>query len=117
VAAAPRRARWRVLLLAALALLPRAAAAEAELRTLVRAEEVEERAELGAVVVEGVGAVTVVAERRGEKIVLRAGAADGTSLGKAEAPVGLARAPLFVKTPDGLEKIVVVWGAGRPGAP
>jgi hypothetical protein len=113
VAAAPRRARWRVLL-AALALLPRAAAADAELRTPLRAEEIGERAELGAVEVAGVGPVSVVAQRRGEKIVLRAGAADGTSLGKAEAPVGLARAPLFVKTPNGLEKIVVVWGAERP---
>jgi hypothetical protein len=115
VAGAPRRTRC--VLLAALALLPRAAAAEAELRTPLRAQEIGLRAELGAVEVAGVGRVSVVAERRGEQVVLRAGAADGTALGRAEAPVGLARAPLFVKTPDGLEKIVVVWGAGRPGAP
>ena len=115
-ASAGRRAlRWRaVALLAAWAFAATAAAAEVELRVAQRSEQIEERAELGAVTIEGVGAVSVFAQRRGAQIVLRAGGPDGTALGKAEAPIGLARMPVYVQTPKGLEKIVVVWGVEKP---
>ena len=100
-----------ILLGAALLAYPSGVSAEPELRVNLRTEQLRETKDLGTVEVPGVGAVNLVAQRKGPVIVLRATGPDGTPLGRAEVTVGLSESPIYVRTPDGLAKIAVVWAS------
>ena len=100
-----------ILIGAILLAYPSAASAEPELRVNLRTEQLHETRDLGTVEVPGVGAVSLVAQRKGPVIVLRATGPDGTPLGRAETNVGLSESPIYVRTPNGLTKISVVWNS------
>jgi hypothetical protein len=55
----------------------------------------------------GIGEVTFVAEARGNRLVIRALNPQRIVIGRAEVTRGLQEAPLYVNTPDGLQKIIL----------
>lgn len=87
------------------------AAAEPELRVKMRTDAVREIKNLGTVEVPGVGEVSLVAQRKGAVIELTATDSSGAPIGRSETTVGLSESPIYVRTPDGLTKISVVWNS------
>jgi hypothetical protein len=90
---------------------PSLAGADPELRVKMRMEEVHENHTLGTVDVPGVGEVSLVARRKGLVIELIATGPGGAPIGRSETTVGLSESPIYVRTPDGLTKISVVWNS------
>ena len=88
-----------------------ASSAEPELRVDLRTEQLHETKDLGTVEVPGVGEVSLVAQRKGAVIELTATDSSGAPIGRAEATVGLSESPIYVRTPDGLTKISVIWNS------
>jgi hypothetical protein len=104
--------RIRIILAAALLVASApAVAADPELRVKTRMEEVREPENLGIVDVPGVGEVKLVAERKGSVIEVIATGPAGAPIGRSETTVGLSESPIYVRTPDGLTKISVVWNS------
>jgi hypothetical protein len=104
--------RIRIILAAALLVASApAVAADPELRVKTRMEEVREPENLGIVDVPGVGEVTLVAQRKGNVIEVIATGPGRAPIGRSETTVGLSESPIYVRTPDGLTKISVVWNS------
>jgi len=85
--------------------------AESKLSVSILSEQVEAATGLGKVEVDGVGAVNLVAQKIGSQLIVHAQGPDGTVIGKAESVIGLRDTPIYVMTPDGLEKITILWGS------
>jgi hypothetical protein len=105
--------RTIAIFLAAIFLATFAYASEAgpEVRVKMRTEQVHEEEPLGTVTVPGVGEVSLVAHRKGAVIELIATGPGGAPIGRSETTVGLSESPIYVRTPDGLTKISVVWNS------
>jgi len=99
-----------VLLFGFLLLLMNSALAEPVLRVAMHSIALEKTTELGELEVEGVGKVQLTARRDGTQVVIQATGPGQTVLGRAETTVGLTETPVYVRTPQGLRKITVVWG-------
>ncbi|MFK8015829.1 MAG: hypothetical protein AB8G17_10360 [Gammaproteobacteria bacterium] len=59
--------------------------------------------------VDGIGEVTLSGKRRGDQIIVRAYATSGELLGKAEGTIGLNKTPIYLRSPDGLFRAVLIW--------
>ncbi|MDH3389720.1 MAG: hypothetical protein OEN02_17680 [Gammaproteobacteria bacterium] len=66
--------------------------------------------DLGAVEVEGVGAVNLIATKSGNQLMVHARDPKGKVIGKADSVVGLNDTPIYVSTSTGLSKITIYWG-------
>ena len=73
-------------------------------------EQIKSSSELGAMKVEGLGEVSLVAHKNGNQLVIFAQDSNGNVIGKAETVVGLKETPIYVLAPDGLKKIIIIWG-------
>ena len=87
------------------------AATDGKLHVDLKPTDVEGRVFLGSVQVEGVGLVKLAARRQGERIAIYATAADGSTLGRADADPALAETPIGIRTPEGLEHVTIFWDA------
>jgi len=103
--------RMRTVILACLLMVWGSALAEPVLKVAMQSMQLEKATELGVVEVEGVGRVQLTAQRNNGQVVIRAAGPGQELLGRAEATIGLAETPVYVRTPGGLRKITVVWGA------
>ncbi len=101
----------RPVLFICLILMMNSVMAEPMLKVAMHSIELEEITELGEIEVEGVGKVKLTARRTNAQIVVKASGPGQNLLGRAETTIGLAETPIYVRTPDGLMKITVVWGA------
>lgn len=73
--------------------------------------QIEISSKLGDIEIDGLGTVSLTAQKNGKQLVVHAQGPDGEVIGKAETVVGLNDTPIYVMTPDGLQKITVFWGA------
>jgi hypothetical protein len=64
---------------------------------------------LGKVKVSGKGRVTFLVNRTQNRLVIQAVGADGSQLGRAESVVGLGDTPIYVRSAQGLFKVIVHW--------
>ncbi len=85
--------------------------AESNLQVSIQSGQVANSTGLGKIEIDGVGAVSLVAQKSGNQLIVHAQDPDGTVIGKAESVVGLRDTPIYVMTPDGLHKITIFWGA------
>ncbi|GEM_PF-6567308 len=100
----------RSVLLISLLLMMGSAIAEPVLKVAMQSIELDKVTELGEIKIEGVGKVQLTASRNEAQVVIRAVGQGQELLGRAETTVGLAETPVYVRTPDGLRKITIVWG-------
>lgn len=84
--------------------------ADSKLSVSILSGQVGSATGLGDIDIEGVGVVSLTAQKSGNQLIVHARQADGTVIGKAESVVGLRDTPIYVKTPSGLEKITIYWG-------
>ena len=87
--------------------------AEPVLKVSMDSIDLEKVTELGEIEIEGVGRVQLTAHRSNKQVVVKASDPGRELIGRAETTVGLAETPVYVRTPDGLRKITVVWGAKK----
>ena len=66
---------------------------------------------IGKVTVTGAGRVTVLANLSQGRLVLKALAADGSQIGRAESVTGLGDTPIYIRSTQGLYKILIHWKA------
>jgi len=85
--------------------------ADAEFHVSLSSGQVKNPSDLGNLEIDGVGEVGLIARRNGNQLVVHAKDPDGKVIGKAETVVGLKNTPIYILTPDGLEKITIYWGA------
>ena len=97
-----------LLILAYLAIATNALA-DVELPIQIPSSQIQTSTNLGATLVEGVGAVSLIADRNGNQLVIHAQGPDGKVIGKAETVIGLKQTPIYVSTPSGLSKITIYW--------
>lgn len=64
---------------------------------------------IGKLTVAGAGEVTFLANRTQGRLVINAKNADGAQIGRAESVVGLGDTPIYVRSAQGLYKIVIHW--------
>jgi|HubBroStandDraft_3_1064219.scaffolds.fasta_scaffold852415_1 hypothetical protein len=64
---------------------------------------------LGKLKVSGKGRVTFLANRTQNRLVITAVGVDGSQLGRAESVVGLGDTPIYVRSLQGLLKVIVHW--------
>ncbi|HTV97302.1 MAG TPA: hypothetical protein VME42_14940 [Steroidobacteraceae bacterium] len=64
---------------------------------------------IGKLTVSGAGEVTFLANRSRGRLLLKAVGADGTQLGRAESLVGLGDTPIYIRSRQGLYKILIHW--------
>jgi hypothetical protein len=64
---------------------------------------------IGKLIVEGAGEVTFFANRVQGRLVLKAVGADGSQIGRAESIVGLGDTPIYIRSTQGLYKILIHW--------
>jgi hypothetical protein len=83
--------------------------ADLVLKTPVKAQDVEKPMPIGTVTVPALGKVSFTAEKHGMQLLIHATGQDGSSLGRAESTVGLSSVPIHIVTPNGLEKIEIIW--------
>ena len=74
------------------------------------AAELGPSAELGEVQVDGVGKVRLEARRQDQQLTVRALDPDDKVIGRLTTTVGLSESKIYVNTPEGLQKITVLWG-------
>ena len=103
----------RVVMLACLLMVWGSALAGPVLRVPMQSIDLEKVTVLGEIDIEGVGRVQLTASRTNTQVLIRAAGPGQELLGRAEATVGLAETPVYIRTPDGLRKITVVWGVGN----
>ena len=60
------------------------------------------------------GAVSLIARKNGNQLVVHARDPDGKIIGKAETVIGLKDTPIYIATSEGLKKITIYWGASKP---
>ena len=84
---------------------------DGELHVDMTPADVEGRVYLGSLQVKRVGLVKLAARRQGERIAIYATAVDGSTLGRADADPALAKTPISIRTPDGLEKVTIFWAS------
>jgi len=101
----------RPVLLIALLLVMSGVMADPMLKVAIQSVELEQFTELGEVEVDGVGKVQLTARRNDMQVEVKAAGPGNKLLGRAETTVGLSETPVYIRTPDGLRKITVVWGA------
>ena len=101
----------RLQLLMTLLLLAASVAADPVLEVAKKSVELGQVEQLGVVEVDGVGSVHLSARRNDMQVVIKASGPGQELLGRAETTIGLAETPVYIRTPDGLRKITVVWGA------
>jgi len=88
--------------------------AAVEIPVSVDTGQLQSPAELGKVLIEGIGEVSLVARKNGNQLVIHAQDKSGKVIGKAETVSGLKETPIFVLTPEGLKKINIIWGVNAP---
>ena len=103
----------RTVLFLGLLLMISSVMAEPVLKVAMHSIDLEQVTELGEIEIEGVGRVQLTAHRSNKQVVVKASGPGRELLGRAETTVGLAETPVYVRTPDGLRKITVVWGAEK----
>ncbi len=64
---------------------------------------------IGKLAVAGAGEVTVVANLAQGRLVLKAVGADGAQIGRAESLLGLVDTPIYIRSTQGLLRIVIHW--------
>ncbi len=64
---------------------------------------------IGKLTVAGAGEVTFLANRTQGRLVINAKGADGAQIGRAESVVGLGDTPIYIRSAQGLYKIVIHW--------
>jgi len=101
----------RTVMLACLLTVCGSAMAEPVLKVAMQSIELEQFTELGEIEIEGVGKVQLTARRNDMQVEVKAAGPGKELLGRAETTVGLSETPVYIRTPDGLRKITVVWGA------
>ena len=89
------------------------ALADTELRAGIPSAEVTEKHDLGSVEVEGIGAVSLTAKRKGSVVEVTAHGANGVAIGRAETTIGLSQSPIYLNSEGGLVKVVVLWKSGE----
>jgi hypothetical protein len=92
-------------------IVPSIAMSDISMSVPMLAHQLQKSTELGKLHVEGLGDVNLVARRNGNQLVIHAQDSFGHTVGKAETVVGLKETPIYVLTPQGLEKITIYWGA------
>ena len=103
----------RLFLLIGLLLMMNSAMAEPVLKVTMQSIDLQKVTELGEIEIEGVGRVQLTAHRSNKQVVVKVSGPGRELLGRAETTVGLAETPVYVRTPHGLRKIIVVWGAEK----
>ena len=76
----------------------------------VTSDQIKSTSELGAINVEDLGEVNLVAHKNGNQLVIFAEDTKGKVIGKAETVVGLKETEINVLSSDGLKKITIIWG-------
>ena len=84
--------------------------ADSELFVSLPSTQINHSTELGVSTVEGIGDVKLVAHKNGNQLIVHAQDSEGRTIGKAETIAGLKETPLYVTTPQGLQKIIIYWG-------
>ncbi len=102
-----------ILMLVSLLLVWGSVMAEPVLNVAMHSKELEKTTELGVVSIEGVGKVKLTARRNNAQVVVQAAGPGQELLGRAETTIGLTETPVYVRTPTGLSKITIVWGADK----
>ncbi len=64
---------------------------------------------IGKLTVAGAGEVTFLANRTQGRLIINAKGADGAQIGRAESVVGLGDTPIYIRSVQGLYKIVIHW--------
>jgi hypothetical protein len=64
---------------------------------------------IGQLTVTGAGQVTLLANLTQGRLVLKAVGADGSQIGRAESVTGLGDTPIYIRSSQGLYKILVHW--------
>ena len=64
---------------------------------------------IGKLTVAGAGEVTFLAHLNQGRLVINAKGADGAQIGRAESVVGLGDTPIYIRSAQGLYKIVIHW--------
>ena len=85
--------------------------ADSDFHVSVLSEQIKNSSDLGNLNVQGVGTVNLIARKNGNQVIIHAQNPEGKVIGKAETVVGLKETPIYVLTPEGLEKITIYWGA------
>ncbi len=85
--------------------------ADADLWVSMESSQIEGSTDIGTAFVEGPGEISLVASKNGNRLVVHARDSAGVVIGKAETVVGVGQTPIYVMTSDGLEKIMIYWGA------
>ena len=88
-----------------------AVAADLVVSVRFQAENVEKITKIGATNVEGIGQISLIAERSGSRVFIKAVGEGGNVFGRAESVVGLKETPIYVSTNSGLQKVMIVWGS------
>lgn len=79
------------------------------IKAVMPADQTQGTSDLGSLNVEGVGTVTLMAQRTGTRIVIQALAPDGKVIGQAESVIGPKETLIYVTTPGGLKKLTILW--------
>jgi len=79
------------------------------LKAVTPADQTQGASELGSLKVEGVGTVTLTAQRTGTRIVIQALDPDNKVIGQAESVIGPKETLIYVTTPGGLKKLTILW--------
>ena len=103
----------RLILFIGLLLMMSSVMADPVLNVAMQSIDLEKVTELGEIEIEGVGRVQLTAHRSNKQVVVKASGPGRELIGRAETTVGLVETPVYVRTPDGLRKITVVWGANK----
>ncbi len=85
--------------------------ADANLRVAIVSSQIQGSTQLGKTHVDGLGEVSFTGSKNGNQLIVHATGPDGTVNGKAESVIGLGDTPIYVVTPDGLQKVTIFWGA------
>jgi len=64
---------------------------------------------IGKLTVAGAGEVTFLANRTQGRLVINARGADGAQIGRAESVIGLGDTPIYVRSAQGLYKVLIHW--------
>lgn len=64
---------------------------------------------IGKLTIAGAGEVTFSADRTQSRLLLKAVGADGAQIGRAESVVGLGDTPIYIRSAQGLYKVLIHW--------
>ncbi len=73
----------------------------------------QQSTELGELELDGMGKIQFSARKNQGQLVIFAYDASGNTIGKSDSLPGMKETPIYVKTPNGLKKINIIWGMGN----